>query len=110
MARYKCKSELYGADMLLDINSEVYRMELNTRYTIRVAQTIVPDVSKAKDSYDAVRCSRLFSANCTDRARRAQRQGQLRRGALQPQPWPSRSRRRARDVTPCLRCDTVPAL
>ena len=57
MSRYKCKSELYGADLMLDVNSDIYPLELGQRYTLRITQTLVADVSAQKEDYDPVRCA-----------------------------------------------------
>jgi hypothetical protein len=56
VSRYKCKSELYGADLVLDVNSDIYPLHLNERYTMRITQTIMADVAAQKDEYDPVWC------------------------------------------------------
>ena len=60
VSRYKCKSELYGADVIIDINSDIYPLELGQRYTLRITQTLVADVAAQKEEYDPVRqCSHV---------------------------------------------------
>lgn len=55
VTRYKCKSELYAADLTLDVNSSIYPLSVSGRYTMRLSMTLLPDVSLQKDEYDAVR-------------------------------------------------------
>lgn len=55
MTRYKCKSELYAADLTLDVNSSIYPLYVSGRYTMRMSMTLLPDVALQKDEYDAVR-------------------------------------------------------
>ena len=55
MSRYKCKSELYGADLVLDVNCDLYPLELGARYTVRITQTLLADLSSQKDEFDPVR-------------------------------------------------------
>ena len=40
---------------MLDVNSDIYPLELGTRYTMRITQTLVADVSAQKEEYDPVR-------------------------------------------------------
>jgi RNA polymerase Rpb8 len=61
VSRYRCVSELYGADLVLDVNSDVYPLELAARYTMRVTQTLVADVAAQKEEYDSVRLSPFLS-------------------------------------------------
>jgi hypothetical protein len=55
VSRYRCKSELYAADLLLDVNSDIYPLAVSNRYTIRLSMTLLPDVSMQKDEFDPVR-------------------------------------------------------
>jgi hypothetical protein len=55
VTRYKCKSELYAADLTLDVNSSIYPLHVSGRYTMRLSMTLLPDVSLQKDEYDSVR-------------------------------------------------------
>ena len=55
VTRYKCKSELYAADLTLDVNSSIYPLAVSGRYTMRMSMTLLPDVALQKDEYDAVR-------------------------------------------------------
>lgn len=54
VSRYRCKSELYAADLLLDVNSDVYPLEVMSRYTMRLSLTITTDVAMQKEEYDPV--------------------------------------------------------
>lgn len=60
VTRYKCKSELYIADLTLDVNSSIYPLSVSGRYTMRLSMTLLPDVSLQKDEYDAVRCTLCY--------------------------------------------------
>lgn len=55
VSRYRCKSELYAADLLLDVNSDIYPLEVAARYTMRLSLTLTTDVAMQKDEYDPVR-------------------------------------------------------
>lgn len=63
VSRYKCKSDLYGADLVLDVNADVYPLELGGRYTMKLTQTLVADVSAQKEEYDPVRAILLLLLN-----------------------------------------------
>lgn len=52
VSRYRCKSELYGADLLLDVNTDLYPLDLGERYTVVVTQSLLQDVSKQRDEFD----------------------------------------------------------
>lgn len=54
VSRYRCKSELYAADLLLDVNSDIYPLEVLSRYTMRLSLTLTTDVAMQKDEYDPV--------------------------------------------------------
>lgn len=57
MSRYRCKSELYGADLLLDVNIDLYPLELTERYTMLISKSLVADQAQAREAYDPVRFS-----------------------------------------------------
>ena len=65
VSRYKCKSDLYGADLILDVNSDIYPLDLGGRYTMKITQTLVADVSAQKEEYDPVQPCALHCAHCT---------------------------------------------
>jgi hypothetical protein len=52
---------------MIDINSDIFPLEVNARYTIRITQTLVADLSAQKDEYDPVRPLDLMSF-CSDQA------------------------------------------
>lgn len=66
MSRYRLKSELYGADLLLDVNIDLYPLELNERYTMLISQSLVTDQSQARDEYDPVRLPPLHTPAVID--------------------------------------------
>eukprot|EP01025_Chloroclados_australasicus_P013047 TRINITY_DN16213_c2_g1_i1.p3 TRINITY_DN16213_c2_g1~~TRINITY_DN16213_c2_g1_i1.p3 ORF type:complete len:157 (-),score=14.95 TRINITY_DN16213_c2_g1_i1:279-749(-) len=52
VSRYVCKSDLYGADMQIDINSDIYPLQLHSRYAVLITQSLVPDIKMQLDEYD----------------------------------------------------------
>lgn len=53
VARYVCKSDLFECDMTLDINTDVYPLEVSKKYQVALASTLNPDGTPSSDKYDA---------------------------------------------------------
>ena len=60
MSRYRCKSELYGADLLLDVNIDIYPLEVNERYAMVVTSSLLEDQSQQREEYDPVRFAQQY--------------------------------------------------
>ncbi|KAG1675645.1 hypothetical protein FOA52_002354 [Chlamydomonas sp. UWO 241] len=53
VSRYVCKSDLFECDMTLDVNVDVYPMEVGKKYKVALASTLNPDGTPSSDKYDA---------------------------------------------------------
>lgn len=53
VSRYVCKSELYECDLTLDVNIEVYPLEVGQKYLVALANTLNMDNSAGSTKYDA---------------------------------------------------------
>mmetsp|Transcript_40185 Transcript_40185/g.89160 ORF Transcript_40185/g.89160 Transcript_40185/m.89160 type:complete len:154 (-) Transcript_40185:913-1374(-) len=53
VSRYQCKSDLFECDMTLDVNIDVYPLQLNSKYQVALASTLYLDGTPSSSKYDA---------------------------------------------------------
>eukprot|EP00983_Pelagomonas_calceolata_P012790 409026-Pelagomonas_calceolata.AAC.5 len=54
VSRYQCRSDLYECDLTLDVNVDVYPLEVNAKYQVALANTLNADGTAGSTNFDAV--------------------------------------------------------
>ncbi|KAK9833300.1 hypothetical protein WJX81_004500 [Elliptochloris bilobata] len=53
VSRFKCRSDLYEMDLLIDINVDVYPMEVGEKYSLALSSTLTLDGTPTEPLYNA---------------------------------------------------------
>jgi len=54
VSRIYCRSESYEMDLVLDINSEIYPLDFNTKFTLVLARYLTNDGNPDEGSFDPI--------------------------------------------------------